>query len=68
MSTIKPVVNQYEISDGVNPLITISIDHDADPGVLSFVLDQQEGGDYLYVTLDGLKALVEAATEFSRGR
>lgn len=57
----KPVASQFDVDDGVNELIRICIDRDADPGVLSFVLDQQGGGDYIYVTLDGLRALVAAA-------
>lgn len=36
---------------------------DADPGVVSFILDQHGGGDYIYVTLDGLRALVAAAEQ-----
>lgn len=59
----KPVASQFDVEDGVNELISICIDRDADPGVLSFVLDQQGGGDYIYVTLDGLRALVAAAEQ-----
>jgi hypothetical protein len=59
----KPVVSEFEINDGANPIIRIGIDRDSDPGVLSFVLDQQEAGDYVYVTLDGLRALVAAAEQ-----
>lgn len=57
----KPIVNQFEIADGVNETIHIYLDRDADPGVRSFVLDPDGGGDNLYVTLDGLRALVAAA-------
>lgn len=59
----KPVASQFDVEDGVNERISICIDRDADPGVLSFVLDQQGGGDYVYVTLDGLRALVAAAEQ-----
>ena len=58
---IKPTAVQYEIEDGVNEAITICIDRDADPGVVSFTLDQQGGQGYLYVTLSGLMALADAA-------
>lgn len=59
----KPVASLFDVDDGVNERIRICIDRDADPGVLSFVLDQQGGGDYIYVTLDGLRALVAAAEQ-----
>lgn len=59
----KPVASQFDVDDRVNERISICIDRDADPGVLSFVLDQQGGGDYIYVTLDGLRALVAAAEQ-----
>ena len=59
----KPVASLFDVDDGVNERISICIDHDADPGVLSFVLDQQGGVDYIYVTLDGLRALVAAAEQ-----
>lgn len=59
----KPVASQFDVDDGVNERISICIDRDADPGVLSFVLDQQGGADYIYVTLDGLRALVAAAEQ-----
>lgn len=59
----KPVASQFDVDDQVNERISICIDHDADHGVLSFVLDQQGGGDYIYVTLDGLRALVAAAEQ-----
>ena len=60
---IKPIARQYSVEDGVNELLTICRDVDADPGVVSFVLDQQGGDGYLYVTLDGLRALVAAAEQ-----
>lgn len=59
----KPIVSRFDIQDGVNELIMIVRDPDADPGVVSFILDQQGGGDYIYVTLDGLRALVAAAEQ-----
>jgi hypothetical protein len=59
----KPAISEFEINDGVNELVSISIDRDADPGVRSYVLDQQGAGDYLYLTLEGLRALVEAAEQ-----
>ncbi len=62
----EPNVSEFEINDGENPVIRISIDHDADLGVRSFVLDQTEAGDYIYVTLDGLRALVKAAEQLKR--
>jgi len=62
----EPTVSEFEINDGENPVIRISVDHDADPSVRSFVLDQTEAGDYIYVTLDGLRALVKAAEQLKR--
>ena len=62
---IKPTAVQYEIEDGVNEAITICIDRDADPGVVSFTLDQRGGEGYIYVTLEGLKGLLEAAQKLS---
>tara|TARA_R110000868_G_scaffold352878_2_gene614131 strand:+ start:1611 stop:1823 length:213 start_codon:yes stop_codon:yes gene_type:complete len=59
----KPLVSRFEVADGANELINISRDGDADPGVLSYILDQQGGSDYIYVTLDGLRALVAAAEQ-----
>lgn len=56
---VKPTVTQFEVEDGLNEAITICIDRDAD--VLSFTLDQRGGDGYIYVTLEGLEALVEAA-------
>lgn len=57
-------ITQYQIEDGVNEPITICIDHDAEPS-LSFVLDQQGAANYLYVNLEGLKGLLEAAQKLS---
>lgn len=57
----KPVISQFDVNDEVNEVITICPDRDADPGVVSFVLDQAGCDDYLYVTLAGLRALVAAA-------
>ena len=59
-------ITQYQIEDGVNEPITICIDHYADPkDGLSFVLDQQGAPNYLYVNLEGLKGLLEAAKKLS---
>ncbi len=62
-ATIKPTASQYTVEDGLNQLLTICRDVDADPGVVSFILDQQGGANYMYVTLDGLRALVAAAEQ-----
>lgn len=59
----KHVVSRFDIEDGVNELIMIVRDPDADPGVVSFILDQQGGADYMYVTLGGLRALAAAAEQ-----
>ena len=58
---VKPKVAQFEVEDGVNEAIVICLDRDADLGVVSFTLDQRGGEGYIYVTLEGLEALVEAA-------
>lgn len=59
-------ITQYQIEDGVNEPITICIDYDAEPkDGLSFVLDQQGASNYLYVNLEGLKGLLEAAQKLS---
>jgi|SanBayMetagenome_1026888.scaffolds.fasta_scaffold62937_2 hypothetical protein len=59
-----PIVSQFYVDDGVNERISISIDRDAD--VRSYVLDPDGGGDNLYVTLDGLRALVAAAEQLEK--
>lgn len=64
----KPVPSELEVKDGVNDMIRISIDRDADPCISSFVLDQDNGGDYFYVTLEGLRALVSAAEQLEAMR
>lgn len=64
----KPMVNRFEIADGVNEAVHVYIDRDADPGVISFVLDQDGCGDNLYITLDGLHALVAAAEMLLKAR
>lgn len=63
-----PIVSQFEIADGVNENISIYIDRDADAGVISFVLNPDGGGSNLYVTLDGLRALVAAAEQLLQAR
>lgn len=65
---MKPIVSQFEITDGVNETIHIYIDRDADPGIRSFVLDQDGGADNQYITLDGLRALVQAAERLLQER
>lgn len=64
----KPVISEFEINDNVNEIIRISIDRDADPGVRSYVMDQQGASDYFYVTLDGLRALVAAAEQMEANK
>lgn len=56
-----PIISQFYVDDGVNERISISIDRDAE--VRSYILDPDGGGDMLYVTLDGLRALVAAAEQ-----
>lgn len=63
-----PLISQFEVADGVNEAVHIYIDRDADPGVTSFVLDQDGCGDNLYITLDGLRALVAAAEQLLQAR
>lgn len=65
---MKPIISEFTINDSVNGPIRISIDRDADPGVLSFVMDQQDASDYFYATLDGLKALVAAAEQMEANK
>ena len=60
-------ITQYQIEDGFNEPITICIDYDAEDG-LSFVLDQQGAPNYLYVNLEGLKGLLEAAQKLSESK
>lgn len=60
---IKPVIRQFVVDDKVNETLSICLDPDHNPGVVSFILDQQGGGNYMYVTLDGLRALVAAAEQ-----
>ena len=64
----KPVISEFEINDNVNGLMRISIDRDADPGIRSYVIDQQDASDYFYVTLDGLKALIAAAEQMEANK
>lgn len=64
----KPTVSQFQVDDGVNENISIYLDRDADSGVVSFVLDPDGGGSNLYVTLDGLRALVAAAEQLLQAR
>ena len=59
----QPIISQFYVDDGVNERISIYIDRDADPGIRSYVLDPDGGGSNLYVTLDGLRALVAAAEQ-----
>ena len=61
---IEPNVSEFEINDGANSIVRISIDLDADLGVQAFLLRQEES--YIYVTLDGLRALVKAAEQLKR--
>ena len=56
---VKPKIVEYEIEDGLNESILICVDRDAE--VLSFTVDQRGSAGYLHVTLEGLKALAEAA-------
>lgn len=64
----QPRISQFEVEDGVNEPFHIYIDRDADPGVTSFVLDQDGGADNVYITLDGLRALVLAAERLLKER
>ena len=57
----QPIISQFYVDDGVNERISICIDRDAE--VRSYILDPDGGGDMLYVTLDGLRALVAAAEQ-----